>query len=167
MFLCRIGVNYSCNTFLISLIMWQEIVSLYYLDWLIDTILIDTLGFYLKDLEYNDGIQCTPCWSIYSSTPIKTTIPWPLFSPNNTQFLSGLILDFKGTKKLTSYIIPYQLMIFYTHKKRNTLKKITNNSLSKGEMFYRNISNFLLPLVSQRTASRSKRGRSQLDNKRL
>ena len=34
-------------------------------------------------------------------------------------------------------------------------------------MFYRNISNFLLPLVSQRTASRSKRGRSQLDNKRL
>ena len=47
------------------------------------------------------------------------------------------------------------------------LKKVTNNSLSKGEMFYRNISNFLLPLVRQRTASRSKRGRSQLDNKRL
>ena len=97
--------------------MWQEIVSWYSLDWLIDTILIDTLGFYLEDLEYNDGIQCTPCWSIHSSTPIKTTIPWPLFSPNNTQFLSGLILDFKGTKKID--ILDHSLSIDdILHKKK-------------------------------------------------
>ena len=70
----------------------------------------------------------------------KDNHPLALKSPDSTQFLSGFILDFKGTKKVD--ILHYSLAIDNDlHKKnRNTLKKITNNSLSKGEMFYRNIS---------------------------
>ena len=94
---------------------------------------------YFKVLSGGPGIQrCNSMHAMLGYLQLyahKDNHPLALKSPDSTQFLSGLILDFKGTKKVD--ILHYSLAIDNDlHKRnRNTLKKITNNSLSKGEMF--------------------------------